>query len=422
MYKHDIGNWFGAGAAEKQDFSRLLDKSAAILKRFAEGAEPKVTALFDVAAREDDLEAIRKEAQEIRQNFRNIVVLGTGGSSLSGQALAAIKGNNNAAEINLCFADNIDPHSFSAMLAGIDIERSFFLTISKSGDTLETIAQFLICFDYVAKAVGREKAARHFLIITMPKESSMAALGEQYGIRQLAHETEIGGRFSIFTNVGLLPGAIIGLDIRGLRKGAVRIIRDISRNPAESEVAKGMAVNLAMMAQGFCNSVYMHYLDRLRGFVNWHRQIWAESLGKNGNGTTPIRAAGTLDQHSQLQLYLGGPKDKFFTFLFLGKPENGNPAINPELINRQELEYLKGKSLGEIMLAEQRATLETLVRHGAPVRSFALDNLQEETMGALFMHFMLETIGVGIALGINPFDQPAVEESKVIARKLLGEK
>jgi len=335
-YRHDIENCIAALKAE--DFAGLPGLAASTVKNFKDNE--KVLPLLKIAGREDDLDSINKKALEIRNNFKNIIVLGTGGSSLGGQALSALKRNN----VNIRFADNIDPSSFSALLSSIEIKETFFLAISKSGETLETIAQFLICFGLAAKALGGD-ATKHFLIITMEQDSNLSRLARRHGIETLAHAADIGGRFSTLTNVGLLPAAIMGLDITGLRKGAATVIAAIDKNPLESEVAKGIAVNLAMLRRGFSNFVYMHYLDALSGFVTWHRQIWAESLGKNGHGATPIRASGTLDQHSQLQLYLEGPQDKFFTMFFL-ENSSGGPAINPELADTPELEYLKGKNPG----------------------------------------------------------------------------
>jgi glucose-6-phosphate isomerase len=164
----------------------------------------------------------------------------------------------------------------------------------------------------------------------------------------------------------------------------------------------------------------MPYVDRLAPFGLWYRQLWAESLGKDGKGTTPIRAMGTVDQHSQLQLYLAGPADKLVTLIMLDSAGQGQ-AVPPDLAGDRELAYLSGKRMGDLLEAEQRATAATLVRQGRPTRAFRLATLDEKSLGALLMHFMLETIIAADLLGVNAFDQPAVEEGKILARQYLGE-
>jgi glucose-6-phosphate isomerase len=164
----------------------------------------------------------------------------------------------------------------------------------------------------------------------------------------------------------------------------------------------------------------MPYADRLGEFGFWFRQLWAESLGKDGHGTTPIRALGTVDQHSQLQLYLAGPRDKLFTVLTVASAGIGRP-VDRALAQDPELAYLSGHGLGDLIAAEARATYETLARNRRPVRLIALERLDEAALGGLFMHYMLETILAARLIGVDPFDQPAVEEGKVLARRYLAE-
>ena len=166
-------------------------------------------------------------------------------------------------------------------------------------------------------------------------------------------------------------------------------------------------------------TVLMPYVDRLADFGLWFRQLWAESLGKDGKGTTPINALGAVDQHSQLQLYLDGPRDKMFTVIMLDIAGKG-PVVSPALANDDALSYLAGHTLGDLMDAEQRATAQTLIEHHRPTRIFRLETLNERVMGALFMHFMLETIIAAHMMDVDPFDQPAVEDGKNLARQYLA--
>ncbi len=164
----------------------------------------------------------------------------------------------------------------------------------------------------------------------------------------------------------------------------------------------------------------MPYLDRLAGFGLWYRQLWAESLGKAGQGLTPIRAMGTVDQHSQLQLYLDGPSDKMFT-LVLGRPAGTGDRVAPALASDPALGYLAGRTMGDLLDAEQRATAATLAERGRPVRVIEIQRLDEAVMGGLMMHFMLETLIAAALMGVDAFDQPAVEAGKVLTRRFLDE-
>ena len=192
-------------------------------------------------------------------------------------------------------------------------------------------------------------------------------------------------------------------------------------DPAAAPPAVGAAVSVGLLQErGVTQTVLMPYVDRLSSFALWYRQLWAESLGKHGTGTTPIRALGAVDQHSQLQLYLGGPRDKMFTLMLLEGTDQG-ARVDSALIKDQALGYLGGRTLGDLLDAMARATAETLMRNGRPVRVITLPRLDEKVIGALVMHFMLETIIAADLLGVSPFGQPAVEESKVLARQYLRE-
>ena len=162
----------------------------------------------------------------------------------------------------------------------------------------------------------------------------------------------------------------------------------------------------------------MAYADRLERFTHWYVQLWAESLGKNGKGTTPVAALGPVDQHSQVQLYLGGPRDKLFTVVTVATARLG-PRIDPELAKLAGEPGFGGKTIGDLAAAEGRATAETLAKNGCPVRTLALARLDETSLGELLMHFMLETIVAAHLMGVDAFDQPAVEEGKVLAKKYL---
>ena len=215
---------------------------------------------------------------------------------------------------------------------------------------------------------------------------------------------------------------MMGLDAKAFRAGAKSVVQNArSRSNAWESPAAGAALHFALLQEGSLReSVLWSYADRLRVFGNWWRQLWAESLGKDGKGVTPIAAVGPIDQHSQLQLFLEGPGKALFTLI-----DHEDSALGPKVSARDAeklgLSYLAGKSLGDLFAAEAKATAQTLARRGRPVRLIRLGTVDEYSLGALFMHFMLETILMGCLTGVDPFDQPAVEEGKVLARKYLQE-
>jgi len=415
----------GASGLDLGQFETDLKKTKPVLEtlraRYADGTSP----LLRLPELTDDIVALEPIAARYRDQFDNVVVLGTGGSSLGGQMLCSLEaytlGQRNN-KPNLHFLANIDPHSISVMLEQLPQDRTGYLVISKSGSTPETIMQFLICLKAVQGAVGRVKAAEQFTAITEPGINPLRRIAIKHDITLLDHDPNIVGRYSALSLVGLLPAMIAGLDANALRAGAASVLRPVlfAEEPESIEPAVGAAISVGLATENkILSTVMMTYVDRLEHFGLWFRQLWAESLGKEGKGTTPINALGTVDQHSQLQLYLDGPSDKVFTLITLSCPGDG-PSVDLQLADDDALAYLSGKSVGDLLDAEQRATAETLIRNKRPTRIIKLECLDEAVMGALIMHFMLETIIAAHLFGVDPFDQPAVEEGKILTRKYLA--
>ena len=381
------------------------------------GANP----LLDITARTDDFEELEILAENIRKRFHHVLVVGSGGSGLSGAALLALAP---CPAPSFDFLDNIDPHMLEDILARIRIENTCVIIISKSGITLETLSQTYVLISRLKQKIGRTALPAQFIIITEPEQqeakNTLRQLAPEYNIRVLDHATDIGGRFAILTNVGLLPAAIAGIDIRALRRGANSLVLQLENtaSPENFAPALGAAIQYSFYQRSRNISVMFPYSQRLAGFSAWYRQCWAESLGKDGKGTTPTCAMGSTDQHSQLQLYLNGQKDKLFHIITLKREGTGDVI---EVLNTHpELAYMQGKTLGDVMAAQQKATIETLASNRCPNRIIELDKLTEENFGALIMHFTLEIIFMSFLFEINPFDQPAVEESKKLARQYLA--
>jgi len=374
----------------------------------------------------DDLGPARALATDWRGRLDHVLVLGTGGSSLGGQTLVALadRGFGPAGGgPRLVFLDNVDPDTMAAVLGALDLARTGVLAISKSGGTAETLAQALVLLPALERAVGWARMAAHAAVITEPGESPLARMAGAYGLPRLDHHPGIGGRFSVFSVVGAVPALLAGLDVAALRAGARATLRatvEAARVEAAAP-AVGAALTVGLLQErGVTQSVIMTYDDRLACLGLWFRQLWAESLGKDGTGTTPLRALGTADHHSQLQLYLAGPRDKMFT-LVMPITRGQGPTMDAALGAAAGAVVLAGRPMGDLLDAAARATAETLARNGRPVRRLVLGRVDEATLGAVMMHFMLETILAADLLGVNAFDQPAVEEGKVLARRYMEE-
>ncbi|MGI4851160.1 MAG: hypothetical protein ACRYGR_04400 [Janthinobacterium lividum] len=370
--------------------------------------------MLDMAAQEEDLEALLITAQRYRQRFKTWIVLGTGGSSLGAQTLCALKQNAALAGLTsdhrVIFMDNIDPHTFDQLKSCVSFDETGFLVVSKSGTTAETLCQFMTLLSHYETS----KWSHHFVVLTEPKSSPLKDFATHYQLDCLDHHQDVGGRFSVLTNAGLLPAALMGIDIRRIRQGAQQIIN------APTSAIEGAALTALGLSKGISQSVLMPYIDRLNYFTFWFRQLWAESLGKDGKGSTPLNALGTVDQHSQLQLYLDGPHDKFFTLIVLDVTHQGTKINIPTGSDTDfGLSYLHQKTIGDLMMAEQRASFETLQNRGCPIRLITLSKLEEEELGGLLMHYMLETMLTAKLMQVNAFNQPAVEEGKILTKKFL---
>ncbi|MDE3059431.1 MAG: glucose-6-phosphate isomerase [Pseudomonadota bacterium] len=403
----------GGYGVSRTRIDALLATLALAVSALANGKDKAAAPLLALPSMTSDLAAIEALAAQIRRRFKTVVIAGFGGSGLSGRTLLGLSPFPQPA---FHFLENIDPETFDPLLERLDLPSTCFIVVSKSGSTAETLAQFYILHEQVAEKLGHQAAAERFTVITLPGDNPLRQSAEKHGMTLLDHAPDIGGRFSVLTPVGLLPAAIAGLDIRALRAGAQEVVDTLRGAPADCPPAIGAALQYAFIEAGTPMTVMLPYSERLACFAAWFRQCWAESLGKEGRGSTPLRAMGATDQHSQLQLYLDGPRDKLFTLITLSRAGSGQRIPVPE---REDLAYLRGKTMGDVLAAEQRATLETLVHNRCPVRLFALDKLEEKQLGALLMHVMLEIILTAGLLGVNAFDQPAVEDGKRRAREYL---
>ncbi len=419
MFEEGIGEG-GVTEAEIQALSARLDP---LRKKVDEWLKSPQATFLNLPLT-TNLDDIKRRGQEIARKFKQTIVFGIGGSSLGGEMLVRTLGD--AQPINtVTFYDNVDPSTLYE-LEYVDWNETLLLVVSKSGNTAETLSQFLTVLPIMEHDLGDTHIPEHVLIITENKEGALYELAKRLSIDVIEHPP-VGGRFSVLSVVGLLPAYVGGVDIDGVMEGARAMAQrctesDILANPA---FYNGAAQYLHA-ERGRTISVVMPYADNLRFVVNWFRQLWAESLGKidaegANKGLTPTEAHGVTDQHSQLQLLLEGPDDKLITFLsdpgfrFQGRRVpmrfQDIPAVKP----------LAGHTIGELFVSELKATRTTLSRRGRPNRTLALLERDAYALGELIILLEMETVVVAELMGVNAFDQPAVEESKVLTREYLAE-
>ena len=418
------------------DLARWLDKLEPALAALKDDHETGRLPVLRIAEETADLDEAEAALRTLVEGAETIVFFGTGGSGLGGQTLAQLGGwnlpgvsccsTNSVRKLKTRFYDNLDPLTLEAGLRRLDLSTTRFVVTSKSGGTTETIAQLLVALSAVRAAGLEDHIPKLFLGITEPdkpgKANGLRALLASLGVPMLAHHTGIGGRFSCLTNVGLVPALARRLDARKIRAGAREVVDSLraATSPADFAPAVGAAAAVALSKErGIRTIVMMPYNDRLGRFAEWFVQLWAESLGKGGEGTSPIPALGPLDQHSQLQLFMDGPREIYVTLVRVASAGHG-PTLDPELARLAGQDFLGGKTIGDVVDAQAHAIGEALTQAGRPVRTFDLDTLGEHTMGALLMHFMIETILAGRLLALDPFDQPAVELAKTLTRERLA--
>lgn len=408
--------WTGTDAAA------LAPKFAAAQARLQGFYDDGSLPLLRLPEQSEDLTPAHEIAARYRAEMSDVIVIGTGGSSLGAQTLYALAdhGFGPVDGPQLHFMDNVDPATFDALTIQLNPKTTAFLIISKSGTTAETMTAGLLMIDWIRSALGEDQVGAHFTVITEPKPSPLTDIANRFGLTNLPHDPLVGGRFAVPSIVGLLPAMIAGLDVMAFRTGCGMALKAELAGTAEAPgpAMTGAQFAVAHAAAGRNISVMMPYCDRLADFGLWYRQLWAESIGKDGQGTTPVRAMGTVDQHSQLQLYKDGPDDKFVTVVTVDSLGAGL-KLPADLLADDKLSYLRERTIGDLFASEARASVETLANSGRPIRQINLPALDMQSLGALMMHFMLETILAAELMGVNAFDQPAVEESKILTRQYM---
>lgn len=402
---------------EGQDYAMPLQMDSAGLEGLADlFSTPDILKrhpVLDVPFRKEDIQAVTDFAERASR-FKRLIVLGTGGSSLGGATLVGL-GHPGSTAVH--FVENLDPETLATLLSPEMLKESMVLAISKSGGTVEPLFLLLQAAATLQKIGVPLK--HQVAVLTGSKPSPLRSFAEDHDLAIVPHPDDIGGRYAVLTAVGLIPALLAGHDIRALRHGAAEVVMRLRETPGYNPALIGAAWLMhCQQRHGAKLSVFMPYCNQLFAMGSWYRQLLAESLGKSGQGFTPIRSLGAVDQHSQLQLYLDGPRDKCFTLLEVNVRGKGDMAP-PEWLAKYGLDYLQENTSGDVLMAQCQATAATMAGHGLPVRHMVMQRLDSEAVGALLMHFMLEVIALAELMKVNPYDQLAVEQGKALTRKVL---
>lgn len=366
---------------------------------------------------------IKKFAKSQQHKWENIVVLGIGGSALGLIAVQeALMGpfSHLQKKPHLFVIDNVDPDYMTQLADSIDVSKSLFIVISKSGGTVEPMTLYSF---FRQKLIDKKakKIQQHFVFITDAKTGLLRKLGKEEGIEMFEVPAKVGGRFSVLSSVGLVPAALAGVDISALLKGAKKMRTEIKKKKELDNPALTLATlqYLEDASKEKIMTVMMPYSNFLFRVGDWYRQLLAESIGKNKKtGPTPINALGTTDQHSQLQLYNEGPNNKWFIFLRVLQHQSKARLKNhlPDGI-----EFLNGKKVGDIIDAAYLGTSQSLAKNSRPNVTIEISKINAETMGALFMLFEFQVALLGFMYKVDAFNQPGVEDSKILTKKILSE-
>ena len=374
-------------------------------------------------------EASARAAEEIRgSGATDFIHVGIGGSALGPMAVHkalshpfynALSDDDRRGP-RMHFAENTDPATLSSILDLADPEGTYVNVVTKSGSTAETMANFFVIRGVLVDSLGDFGFQGRIIATTDPEEGFLKQIADREDLKVLPIPADVGGRFSVLTPVGLLPAAVVGLDIDAMLAGAAQCVDEVNEQGAEHPAVVGAAMHYLMdTARGRNVRVMMTYADALERLAAWFVQLWAESLGKDGKGSTPHGAVGTTDQHSQVQLYMEGPEDKVIEIVEV--EDHPRDLTIPEAYDDLEgVGYLGGHSMAELLNVECDATRRALTEAGHPNSTMKFGSTNEENLGYVFQALEVQTAIAGSLYGVNAFNQPGVEAGKQITYKRMG--
>lgn len=412
------GRMGGLSLAASPYASMAAAIGARLKRETDQGILPFMTMPFKAALERDIPAAVEKFAF-----CEHMLVLGIGGSALGARALqkAFAPGQDRPGHAGpwLWIADNVDADTLSAFFAKLPPEKTVLVVISKSGGTVETLAQYFLAREWMRKALG-SAWKNNVVMVTDEKAGFLREEADGEGITTLPVPDHLGGRYSVLSAVGIFPAAFMGMDWKGLLGGAQDVFAPLlaDMRGLEAHPAWKLAVwNRMMMEREYSQLIFFSYIPLWSWFGAWFSQLWAESLGKGGKGSMPVPAVGVTDQHSVNQMFLDGPRDKGCLFLHSPSLDKG-PRFKDSV--PEKWGYLKGRPFGDLLEAEGLGTRMALAESGVPLAELIMGATDETAAGSLMGLLELATILTGWLLEINPVDQPAVEFGKRLANARLG--
>ena len=356
-----------------------------------------------------------------QKNIKHCLFIGIGGSSLGPMCLIDSLKHLATTPIQFHFFENPDPIDWNYRIKNLNPSETLVCVVTKSGTTYETLAIFMLAYDWLKRGVGPNEASKHTVAITDPAKGELLEFAQKEQIPVLAIAPSVGGRYSVFTPVGLFAASLAGLNVELFLQGGKKIRDYCEKVQAEKNLFITWAHALNSLGVSHPTHVMMPYSTPLRLLANWWVQLWAESLGKDGKGYTAIPSLGAIDQHSMLQLLRDGPNDKIIWFVNVQdfKTKVVVPSLNFKV---KSFDLLEGQELGSILDTEFRAVQKVMTNQKRPHLQIQLDSINEESMGACFFILSILTAYMGEVLHVNPFDQPGVEEGKVYIRETLVQK
>ncbi len=395
--KINYKNFFQKKYLDSSLNKKLIKKYNTILKgttndyRFSNGTLQFLNRNFRLNLKFAELKRFKK--------FNTVVIIGMGGSILGAEAIYGFL--KEKIKKNFIFVNDINFEKIKEIKKKLKLQKTLFIVISKSGNTIETLSNLLV-FKIL------KKNAKNLILVSEKSDNPFYNLSKKMSLQFVEHRKLIGGRYSVLSEVGMLPAYFMGTNLNSFRKNLYR-----NKSFLRDSVIK---LTNIFLKKSFKNIIFLNYVPQLEKFLFWNQQLMAESLGKNNKGLLPLVSNVPKDHHSLLQLYLDGPKDKIFYIFSLDKNEGDKLKVK----NLKKMKFLNNKNLNQIKQAQKNAMIQTFKEESIPFREFSIKNLNEQSLGELFSYFILETVLIGRLSNINPFNQPAVEKVKIKTRKILS--
>ncbi len=398
VIKNSISESFFKNKRRKKNISIISDSLNKIFKNL-----DKKEDTFHLLSKKFKF-SFKKGSLKKYKKFKKIVVIGMGGSILGAKAIHSFL--KHKIKKDFLFLDNLNEVKVKETIYKKNLKNSLFLIISKSGNTIETLTNINL--------LKKKLDSSNTILIVENKNNSINVLSKKIKTPIIEHKKYIGGRYSVLSEVGMIPSYLMGLKIDNFRKNLLDYFKNKKKKLLAENISK---ISEMYLSKHISSIILLSYSPQLFDFSYWCQQMLAESLGKRGKGLLPIVSVGPQDHHSLLQLYLDGPKDKMFYVLSSKNLYNFKVGVN--YLDKQ-MKFLKNKKLNQIILSQRDALVETLKKKGIPFREIHINNFSEEALGELFSYFMLETAMIGKLINVNPFNQPLVESVKFLTKKYLN--